>query len=564
MKTPWTDSLDREHPLPEYPRPQMVRDNWLNLNGRWDYAITRSGLRPERFPGKILVPFSPETELSGVGRALQADEFLWYRLTVTMPASFTGKRVLLHFGAVDQDAAVWVNGRFATVHSGGYLPFETEITEAIADGAAEILVRVTDETDRGEKTRGKQSSRRGGIWYTPQSGIWQTVWLEAVPQSYISALRITPDLDAAEVEISAETVGEGTAYAEFAGGSYALPARIPVQDPEAWSPENPKLYDFSVRFGEDRVESYFALRKISVEADERGVPRLFLNNEPYFQNGLLDQGYWPDGLYTAPTDEALVFDIQTARDMGFNMLRKHIKVEPLRWYYHCDRLGMLVWQDMPSGGGTYNPVLITAPLVTGLSVRDQHYRLFARGDAACREAYRAELTDMIRHLCNCPCICMWVLFNEGWGQFDAADMYAYVRKLDPTRIIDHASGWHDQGVGEVRSLHVYFKRYSYRPDELGRAVLLSEFGGYSCRVKGHCFGDRYFGYKKFDMPEDLALALQALYRDEIAPAKKYGLSAAVYTQISDVEDELNGLVTYDRQVVKVPVEKMIDVLKVVT
>ncbi|MCR5843134.1 MAG: glycoside hydrolase family 2 [Oscillospiraceae bacterium] len=560
MKTPWTDSLDREHPLPDYPRPQMRRDNWINLNGPWEYAFSDSGLRPERFQRSITVPFSPESELSGVGRALKPDEFLWYRREVPLPPSFAGKRVLLHFGAVDQDAQVWVNGVFAASHSGGYLPFETDVTAMAAIGKLEIVVRVTDETDRGEKCRGKQSSRRGGIWYTPQSGIWQTVWLEAVPQEYIAGLRITPDYDGAALALEAELVGEGTAYAEFAGESYALPARIPVPDFEPWSPEHPKLYDFSVRFGEDRVESYFAMRKFSVEKDDRGVPRLFLNNAPYFHNGLLDQGYWSDGLYTAPSDEAMVFDIQTARDMGFNMLRKHIKVEPLRWYYHCDRLGMLVWQDMPSGGGKYNPAVITAPLVTGRSLPDSHYRLFARTDAACRASFKKELTEMISHLYNCPCICMWVPFNEGWGQFDAAEMLAYVRGLDPTRTVDHASGWHDQGVGEVKSLHVYFKRYSFRPDEKGRAVLLSEFGGYSCRVKKHSFSKRSFGYRLFDMPEDLAMAIKALYRDEIAPAKKYGLSAAVYTQLSDVEDELNGLVTYDRQVVKIPPEKVREII----
>ena len=563
MKTPWTDSLDREHPLPEYPRPQMVRENWLNLNGPWDYAFSESGLKPVRFQGKIVVPFSPEAPLSGVGRALGPDEFLWYRKELTLPSSFAGKRVLLHFGAVDQDATLWVNDRFILTHSGGYLPFSADVTDSFADGRAEILLRVSDETDRGEKTRGKQSSHPGGIWYTAQSGIWQTVWLEAVPESYIASLRITPDLDRREVHLSAELVGEGTAFAEFGGESYALPARIPVPNVETWSPEHPKLYDFSVRFGADRVESYFAMRKIAVEWDERDVPRLYLNNEPYFQNGLLDQGYWPDGLYTAPSDEAFVFDIQTAKDMGFNMLRKHIKVEPLRWYYHCDRLGMLVWQDMPSGGGKYNPLLITAPLVTGISVPDNRHALFARRDPASRAAYRAELTGMIEHLYNCPCICLWVPFNEGWGQFDAREAYSTVCGLDPTRVVDHASGWHDQGVGLVRSLHVYFKKYSFRPDEMGRAVLLSEFGGYSHRVKGHSRSERTFGYKVFDMPEELALALKALYRDEIAPAKKRGLSAAVYTQLSDVEDELNGLISYDRQVVKIPIDKMREITDVV-
>ena len=562
MKTPWTDSVDRRCPLSEYPRPQMARDNWLCLNGPWDCAFRVSGGAPDHFDSQILVPFSPETELSGVGRSLGGEETLWYRRRVTLPESFAGRRVLLHFGAVDQEAAVWVNGRLAAQHLGGYLPFETEITELINGPELEILVRVRDETDAGERSRGKQKTKRGGIWYTPQSGIWQTVWLEAVPQDYIRSLKITPDYDRACVRVEAELSGSGPAYARFQGGEYPLPAVIPVPDFEAWSPEHPKLYPFSVHCGEDRVESYFAMRKFSVEKDAQGNPRLFLNNAPYFHNGLLDQGYWPDGLYTPPTDEAMVFDIQTAKDMGFNMLRKHIKVEPLRWYYHCDRLGMLVWQDMPSGGGSYNPAVITAPLITGLHLKDNAYGLFARKDESCRAAYQTELADMVRHLYNCPCICMWVPFNEGWGQFDAAKMLNLVQRLDPTRTVDHASGWHDQGVGEVRSLHVYFTRYRFKPDAKGRATLLSEFGGYILAVEGHRFSEKIFGYKKLETPGKLADALRRLYSREIAPARARGLAAAVYTQLSDVEDELNGLLTYDRQVVKLNPKTVKEIIQV--
>ncbi|MBQ3703089.1 MAG: glycoside hydrolase family 2 [Oscillospiraceae bacterium] len=563
MKTPWGERLDPKRPLPEYPRPQMRRDSWLNLNGPWDYAITRDGIRPDDFEGEIIVPFSPEAELSGVGRTLKPSEYLWYRREVTIPSAMRGKRLLLHFGAVDQEASVWIDGRLMLSHCGGYLPFSADISDAVSGERFEILVRVHDETDKGERCRGKQSGTRGGIWYTPQSGIWQTVWLEAVPAAYIKALRITPDFDRGEVVIGADLVGKGTADVHFAGASYVLPARIPVPGFEAWSPENPKLYEFSVSFGEDRVQSYFAMRKFSVEKDAVGVPRLFLNNKPYFHNGLLDQGYWPDGLYTAPSDMAYVYDIRKAKDMGFNMLRKHMKVEPLRFYYHCDRMGMLVWQDMPCGGGHYCPLVVSTPLITGKSLRDNQYRLFARQDAACRESFRRELEEMVRHLCNCPCICMWVPFNEGWGQFDAAKIHDFIRAIDPTRTVDHASGWHDQGVGSVRSLHVYFRRYTFRPDEKERAVLLSEFGGYSHRVEDHCFSERYFGYKKFKTPEAFEKALKALYRDEIAPAKKYGLAAAVYTQLSDVEDELNGLVTYDRRVVKIEPEKMKEIVSVI-
>ena len=556
MKTPWTDQVDRNQPLPEYPRPQLARADWMNLNGPWDYAITAGTRQPAAYEGSILVPFSPEAELSGVGRSLKSGECLWYHRQVLIPAQFGGKRLLLHFGAVDQTATVWVNDRQAGSHVGGYLPFTLDITDLIENGAADIVVRVTDDTEKSGLTRGKQRSKRGGIWYTPQSGIWQTVWMEAVPESYVKNLLITPDFDSAAVEIAAEIVGNELAYAQFNGQSYLLPARIPVPDFEPWCPENPKLYGFTVTCGEDLVQSYFAMRKFSVEKDEKGVPRLFLNNRPYFHNGLLDQGYWPDGLYTAPTDEAMIHDISTAKAMGFNMLRKHIKVEPLRWYYHCDRYGMLVWQDMPCGGGKYNPLIVSAPLVTNIHLRDTAYWLFGRSDSKARAQFKAELGAMVNHLVNCPCIAMWVPFNEGWGQFDAAKMYDFVRSIDPTRTIDHASGWHDQGVGQVVSRHVYFRKYAFKADKKGRAVLLSEFGGYNHHVSGHCFNNKNFGYKNFETPAQLEIAIEDLYQRQIGPAKMEGLAAAVYTQLSDVEDELNGLMTYDRKVVKIAPESM--------
>ena len=556
MKTPWTEKLDKSCPLPEYPRPQMVRERWLSLNGEWEYAISDSKVIPERFDGTILVPFSPEAELSGVGRGPEPGQYLWYRRELTLPEDFTGKRLILHFGAVDQVADLWVNAQHLAAHVGGYLPFEAEITSALGEGPLSLVVRVTDETDRGFHTRGKQKTKRGGIWYTPQSGIWQSVWLEAVPQSYIRSLRITPFFDDAEVDVSADVVGRERAVAHFGGESYELPARIPVPGFEAWSPEHPRLYDFSVSCGEDEVKSYFAMRKFSVEKDAEGVPRLFLNNEPYFHNGLLDQGYWPDGLYTAPTDEALQRDILTAKESGFNMLRTHIKVEPLRWYYHCDRLGMLVWQDMPCGGGRYSPAVVSAPLVTGIHLRDNAYGLFGRGDEAGRMEFQNELIDMVNHLYNCPCVAMWVIFNEGWGQFDAKKMTDAVRFIDNTRTIDHASGWHDQGVGDVKSEHVYFRPYRFRADKKGRAVVLSEFGGYARAVEGHCFGEKSFGYKKTESADKLALALEELYQKQIRPAKARGLAAAVYTQLSDVEDEINGLVTYDREIVKTEPERL--------
>lgn len=528
----------------------------MSMNGPWDHAITESSRQPASYEGTIIVPFSPEAELSGVGRSLKSGQYLWYHRQFVIPGQFSGMNLLLHFGAVDQCATVWVNDRQAGSHQGGYLPFELDITDYIENGMADIVVRVTDDTEKSGMTRGKQRSRRGGIWYTPQSGIWQSVWLEAVPESYVKDLLIIPDFDGACVEISAEIVGEELAYAHFNGESYLLPAVIPVPGFEAWCPENPKLYGFTVSCGEDLVQSYFAMRKFSVEKDEKGVPRLFLNNKPYFHNGVLDQGYWPDGLYTAPTDEAMIYDISTAKAMGFNMLRKHIKVEPLRWYYHCDRYGMLVWQDMPCGGGKYNPLIVTLPLITNIHLPDSLHALFGRGDSKGRAQFKSELGAMVNHLINCPCIAMWVVFNEGWGQFDAAKMYDFVHSIDPSRTIDHASGWHDQGVGKVVSRHVYFRPYYFKADKKGRAVLLSEFGGYNHHVSGHCFNNKNFGYKSFETPAQLEIAVEELYQKQIGPAKMEGLAAAVYTQLSDVEDELNGVLTYDRKVEKISPEIM--------
>lgn len=553
MLTPWADTLDRAQPLPEYPRPQMVRDSYLNLNGPWSYAITTSANKPAQADGTILVPFSPESELSGVGHVLQPEEYLWYIRTVTLPDGFNVGRVLLHFGAIDQTATVWCNGVELATHTGGYLPFTVDITEVLAKENT-ILVCVRDATNKSQLPRGKQTLHPHGIWYTPQSGIWQTVWLESVPQNYIRSLHVTPLFDAHQVEITVE--GEGQCTIDLEGKRFTfpagVPAHVPVQSFRPWSPEHPTLYPFSVTLGDDTVYSYFAMRKCSVETDKDGVRRLFLNGKPYFHNGLLDQGYWPDGLYTAPSDDAMVFDIQLMKDMGFNMLRKHIKIEPMRWYYHCDRLGMLVWQDMINGGGKYNLLTISAPLITGIHHKDHDYRKFARTDAMARASYYTELTEMIAQLYSCPSICAWVAFNEGWGQFDAASAAAYIQKLDHTRIIDHASGWHDQKIGKLQSLHVYFRPYHFKPDKLHRAVALTEFGGYTLAVPGHTWGDKRFGYKGFRDSASLGEAFRKLYETQIIPAKEQGLCACVYTQLSDVEDELNGFVTYDRKTVKLP------------
>lgn len=565
MLTQWGSALNPDAILPEYPRPQFRRKNFSILNGAWEYAITSESAQipPERFDGTILVPFSPESELSGVNRTLRPNEALWYRRYLEAPLGFDSniEDLLLHFGAVDQFAEVRLNGMTLANHAGGYLPFCAVLTEMLQPGGAnELLVRVRDETDSGCWSRGKQSSAPGGIWYTPQSGIWQTVWLERAPKRRMERLRITPLFDSATAEIIVSTNCNGSGTILFGGReipfSDGTPVRLDMAGFSPWSPEHPKLYDVAFSMERDHVESYFAMRKCSVEKDADGVSRLFLNNEPYFHNGVLDQGYWPDGLYTAPSDEAMIYDISLMKSMGFNMLRKHIKIEPLRWYYHCDRLGMLVWQDMVNGGGRYRKDVISLPLIFGNSHSDADYAYFSREEVRGREAYRRELRQTVQQLYNCPCVVMWVPFNEGWGQFDANKAVEEIRALDTTRLIDHASGWHDQGGGDVKSLHVYFKPYRFKKDSKGRAVVLSEFGGYSCRIAEHSFSQKEFGYKRCKTTEALTRAVEKLFACEVIPAIAKGLSASVYTQLSDVEQETNGFVTYDRAVVKFDAARM--------
>lgn len=557
MLTRWGTTLDAARILTEYPRPQMRRGSYLNLNGLWYYAITgMSATSPERYDGDILVPFSPESKLSGVGRTLGGNETLWYRRTFALPEGFMQARLLLHFGAVDQDAAVFCNGRLVAEHQGGYNAFQAELTDALAEGVNTLVVRVTDQTDAAGGTHGKQKRKRGGIWYTPQSGIWQTVWMESVPARYIQRLRLTPRLEDECVEIevcsqhncACEATVEGTRYA-FTSNH---PCRIPVRNPRLWSPDDPHLYPLTVAMGPDGVESYFSMRSTEIRRDAQGVKRLFLNGKPYFHNGLLDQGYWPDGLYTPPADEAMIFDIQAARAMGFNMLRKHAKVEPMRWYYHCDRLGMLVWQDMPNGGDNYGFRTIALPALTGRGHQDCDYAFFGRKAEAGRQAYRRELKEMVEQLYSCPSIVLWVPFNEGWGQFDAQAACALIDHADGTRPADPASGWHDQRCGEMVSHHVYYARYRFRADRRQRAVALSEFGGYNLRVKGHSWNDADFGYRRFKNARRLWEAYRRLYETQVLPAIPQGLCAAVYTQLTDVEDELNGLLTYDRAHCKLP------------
>ena len=563
LKTVWGEQLHPASVLQEYPRPQLVRGSYENLNGFWDYAITKTDARPDTWDGRILVPFSPEAELSGVNRTLHPGQTLWYHRTLAVPAITAGMRLLLHIGACDQRAKIFCNGQYVFEHVGGYTAFSADLTAFLRPGDNELIVQARDDLETSQLSRGKQSSHRGGIWYTPQSGIWQTVWCEWVPDNHVKAIRYTPDLITNQLlyQVQAKHPAgaivrlslHGEAVTESIADEKGFGALdIPPEMLRLWSPESPTLYDVDVTLGEDHVTSYAAMRSIGVGEDEDGVPRLLLNGRPYFQNGVLDQGYFPDGLYTAPSDDAMVFDIQLMKDMGFNMLRKHIKIEPLRWYYHCDRLGMLVWQDMINGGGTYNLLTISAPLITGIHCKDNNYKKFSRTDPMARASYYTELTEMIAQLYSCPCICTWVAFNEGWGQFDAASAAAYIQKLDHTRIIDHASGWHDQKIGKLQSLHVYFRPYHFKPDKLHRAVALTEFGGYTLAVPGHTWGDKRFGYKGFRDSASLGEAFRKLYETQIIPAKEQGLCACVYTQLSDVEDELNGFVTYDRKTVKLP------------
>ena len=565
MLTPWGEALDREHPLPEYPRPQLRRNSYLNLNGIWEYAITKTAEKPAAMQGEIVVPFSPETPLSGVGHILQPDEYLWYRRSVTLPEGFfQGGRLLLHFGAVDQCCTVWVNGQEAGSHTGGYLPFALDVTELIEGDAFTLELRVTDPTDTGSLSRGKQRLKNTGIWYTPQSGIWQTVWMECVPENYLRSLRITPKPEENAVHIRLEADDPAMAAVTICrdGGIIAKgqtdengesTLTIPAEELRLWSPEEPFLYDAAITLaGGDKVESYFGMRAFGIGKDEKGLPRLLLNGKPYFQNGLLDQGYWSDGYYTAPSDEALIHDIAEMKRLGFNMLRKHIKVEPLRWYYHCDRLGMLVWQDMMNGGESYSPLSIYVFSNLGLRVKDDRYRYFSRSDEAGRTHYYEELGQMIDLLYNTVSLALWVPFNEGWGQFDALKAAEFIRKRDDTRPIDHASGWYDQGGGDIKSIHWYFRPYHHKqPPKEQRPICLTEYGGYNCAVPGHCWGEgAEFGYKKIADPAEFNRAFQKLMEEQIIPAKERGLAAAVYTQVSDVEGERNGLLTYDRKVCK--------------
>ncbi len=557
LRTRWGENPDTDHLLSEYPRPQMVRSSYVNLNGYWDYAITSDDSRPDLFDGQILVPFSPEAVLSGVSRQLKPNEYLWYHRLLPDDATVnaapaSGGRLLLHFGAVDQTAEIIINGHPVLNHEGGYLPFYADITPYLQASDNELLVKVQDVSDTSYHSRGKQTLKRGGMWYTAQSGIWQTVWMEWVPETYIEKVKITPDIDKKEVTLLIYPSGVSTSDTS----PEPIKQTLSVSDPHLWSPEDPYLYTLDVTHHEDTVTVYYAMRSFSVEKDAQGVPRFCLNHQPYFMNGVLDQGYWPDGLYTAPSDEALIYDISVMKELGFNMLRKHIKIESARWYYHCDRLGMLVCQDMVNGGSAYRMVwagyLPTALPIFSSLIKDSHYHLFSRKDAAGRLAWEKECLETVDHLYNVPSIAVWVPFNEGWGQFDAERITGLIKEKDPTRPIDSASGWYDRGCGDFVSIHNYFRPLSLRVRKWkNRAFFLSEYGGYACLIKNHSSLDRIYGYKKIETKEELNTALSELIEKTLFPLKEQGLSGAVLTQLSDVEEEVNGLLTYDRAIRKV-------------
>ena len=563
IKTPWGEQLNPKNVLQEYPRPIMERHEWKNLNGSWNYAITKKGeAAPGNYQGEILVPFAVESSLSGVGKRINEHQELWYQRTFDVPSSWKGKQILLHFGAVDWKADVWVNDVKVGEHTGGFTPFYFDITSALNKGNNQLVVKVWDPADRGEQPRGKQVERPEGIWYTPVTGIWQTVWLEPVAAQHIAHLKTTPDIDKKTVKVEVATnvcspdkvevkVFDGKNLVAKGAALNGVPVELTMpEDVKLWSPESPSLYDMEVTLYKDgkaidQVKSYTALRKFSTHKDKNGITRLQLNNKDYFQFGPLDQGWWPDGLYTAPTDEALVYDLKKIKDFGYNMVRKHVKVEPARWYTYCDQLGLIVWQDMPNGG--------RGP------AEWQMHKYYDGADAirsAKSEAnYRKEWKEIIDYLYSYPSIGVWVPFNEAWGQFKTPEIAAWTKEYDPSRLVNPASGGNHYTCGDILDLHNYPgpNLYLYDPT---RATVLGEYGGIGMALKGHLWlADKNWGYVKFNTPEEVTNEY-IKYADHLLELIEKGFSAAVYTQITDVEEEVNGLVTYDRKVIKVDEPKI--------
>lgn len=577
IKTEWAAKVDPTKPLAEYPRPQLTRKSWLNLNGSWQYSILpKEGgeTLPASFGGNILVPFAVESALSGVGKTVGKDSVLWYQKTIDVPAIYRKGKVLLHFGAVDWDSEVYVNGKKAGSHQGGYDPFSFDITALLKKGTKQdIAVRVWDPSNDGPQPRGKQVKNPEGIWYTPVTGIWQTVWIENVPSTYIVSTRQTPDIDkqTLNVEVKVENIQPGdeitiTAWdAQQQVATQTLKgetaAVLTINNPKLWSPGNPFLYDLKIsviRKGKviDETGSYFAMRKSSVGKDKDGLQRMLLNNEFVFQYGPLDQGWWPDGLYTAPTDEALKFDIEKTKELGFNMIRKHVKVEPARWYYYCDKLGLLVWQDMPSGDMGGNSWDMRAGQVSG--------RKLDKDRSAESEAiYRKEWKAIVEACYNFPSIVVWVPFNEAWGQFKTKEITEWTMQMDPSRLVNSASGGNFFSTGHILDIHHYPDPQMPSPDVFGekQTLVLGEFGGLGLPLEGHTWQNKNnWGYQSFKNSDDL-FKKYAEFIDRLPVLISKGLSAAVYTQTTDVEVETNGFFTYDRKVLKMPMEKVQQVHK---
>ena len=551
-----------QQPLSEYPRPQFKRDSYICLNGLWEYAIRGIESIPDVYDGQILVPYSPEVEKSGVNKVVNPNDYLFYRLKYEIPKDFIKDKVILHFGAVDQIAEVFINGKFAIKHVGGFLPFSLDIKPFLTDNNVEIVLRVVDTTNSSYHSSGKQSLKPEGIWYKQQSGIYMPVWMESVKEGYIEKLKITPDIDNSTVNIQF-TSSIKTAKVLLDNQEITVEADedniIKINNPILWSPENPHLYEFVISNEVDKVESYFAMRKVSLIKNEKGKLVIALNNKEYFMKGVLDQGYYQDGLLTPNSDEDYINDIMLVKNLGFNVSRKHIKIESLRWYYHCDRLGLLVWQDFVNGCTKYDFWLNQVPLFVRYKISDHKYkRFFRENEEGRKEAYQ-EFLDTIELLYNSPCIVLWTIFNEAWGQFDAKEIYEKLKVIDHTRLYDHASGWHDQGSSDVKSMHIYkwkVKVPSKRKIK-NRAFVCSECGAYILdkRLK-EAKKKEGFIYLLFNNKEDFQKEYERFIKEEIVPAKKNGMSAFIYTQLSDVEEEMNGFVSYDRKEIKVDIPKI--------
>ncbi len=561
IMTFWGENLDPENVLPEYPRPQLVRDRWINLNGLWEYAITPVDAVPEKMDGHILVPFAVESALSGVGRSVTEHDALWYEREFSVPKDWAGSRIMLNFGAVDWKAEVYVNDELAGCHTGGYAPFSFDVTDHLLQGKTNSLkVKVTDGTDSWFQPRGKQVSEPEGIWYTAVTGIWQTVWMEPVSESYVKSCHSVADIDASVLNVYVDAVlteGDACEVVLMECGNVINKGRgtevsLHVPQMKLWSPDSPYLYDVEVNIVRDgavvdRVSGYAAMREISYRKDASGHKRMCLNGEPLFQYGPLDQGWWPDGLYTAPSDESLAFDIQKTKDFGFNMIRKHVKVEPARWYWHCDRLGMLVWQDMPSIEDNHENVWGNRAYDTGTD-----YPVTQEG----KDNYYKEWGEVIAAFKGFPCIVVWVPFNEGWGQFDTEDVVQFTRAQDPTRLINYASGGNFVHCsGDILDLHNYPHPEMYLYDKEYINVL-GEYGGIGWPVEGHLWQpDRNWGYVQFKSADEV-LDTYEKYAEMLIDLIDDGFAGAIYTQTTDVEIEVNGLMTYDRKVVKLDQERL--------